>query len=440
MALIGLIFDDVSIPYLVSGALPRTSMSHDFNLFQFGHHALSEGHDVVFLSTSSYYNGETLGSIKGIYPNLEIYTESFRTDDVKPDILLSNHIQVFAWGQAPYAKKVAIHPALYFVEMPVYYTDHQTRAQLLAARYHVDFIFVQNERMRDILVAFYGWLAGWSEANRIIINPLGLIKEEKFSPIDRNSARSKLGLEDTDVCIVNAGGIWRWTGFNDYLRAFVQAVRGGASNLVLVMTGFRQAENEDHGDYIAETRQILRENADIVGDRTAAGQKRAKIRIHVEEDWIEASKKLPLFLSAADFGLNVNGDGLENWQAQRVRCLDYTRYSLPLLTTRGDNFSDNVAGEGAVRLSSNSPAEVTETLMQLSRSRKVTESAKNAAKKTKTRLESPKIMQNNLRLVLNTPKRIVSRDKESMLEAFWRIESRIIRDRAVQEMAQEFGL
>lgn len=436
-----LTFDDFSLPVLKTGAMPRTTMSHDQNLFQIARAALLKGHEIYFSSIDNYLQDGEILRFSQIDPHLRVDDFRGRRDEIRPDIVVSNHVHIFAWGQAPYAKKVAVHPALYFVEMPQFYDAEQTRSQLMAVRHHVDFLIVQNDRMKDILMSFYGWLAGWDSADRILVSPLGLVEDATFVVPDRAASRAALKLTTDDQVIVNGGGIWRWTGFNDFLRGFIKAVRSGASNLVLIMTGFRQSDNLDHGAYIEETRRILAENKDLIGDRaTAKGAKAQSIRIHVEEDWREASKKLPLFLSAADFGLNVNQNGLENWQAQRVRCLDYTKYGLPLLSTSGDYFSDHVLPDGAVRFESFSRDSIQAALMEISRTPGLAVKGRKAAEALRRRITNGSEMKEAFEAICRTDKRRPNLEQETMLDALWRVETAVITKDSARRFQELLGI
>lgn len=425
-------FDDFSLNALITGALPRTTMSHDQNFFQLARAALSEGLEVYFTSIDNYLQGRDVFKFDKIYPRLMISDFRASVEKVKPDIVVSNHIHIFAFGQTPYAKKVAIHPALYFVEMPQLYDAEQTRTQIIAARHHVDFICVQNSRMKEVVAAFYGWLAGWSDHDRILVNPLGIVPEEELKVENRIAARMAMKLGDQEVVIVNGGGIWRWTGFNDFLRGYISAVRNGADNLVLVLTGFKQEENLDHIAYINETKEILSKNADICGNRFAVdGDAAKKIRIHVEDDWNTASNRLPTLYASGDYGLNVNQNGLENWQAQRVRCLDYTKRGLPLLTTCGDYFSDHVFPGGSVTIPSTSEEDVRAVLMRISKDPEVTKAAKIAALGTYKAIIKNDSMRQTLLAILRQAKRTPADGRESVLDALWMKERpRIVKDSA----------
>lgn len=437
MQSIGLIFDDVSIDYLRRSERPRTAMSHDFNMFQFGHYAQQLGAKVYFGSTSDYRKRRPFRKMTSIYPVIDFDPNEWkRVEDL--DVLLSCHIQVFAAAGGLRAKKIAIHPALYFVEMPYLYNCHQTREQLIAARHHVDFILVQNERMKELLISIYGWLADWRDGSRILVAPMGLVEGEERHTVDRSKARAEMGLADRQSLIVNGGGIWRWTGFNDFLRGYIKAVRAGASNVCLALTGFRQTENLDHADYIEETKAILAENSDLVGDRF--GKRSKGVSIHVETDWKAASAKLPTFFAAADFGLNVNGKGLENWQSQRVRCLDYIRYGIPLLTTGGDHFSEVVARDAALKLASLEAAEVQRVIGRISDNPATAARLREQAVLVRSRLEQSPGMRAGVEAVLNGDIRSKRSERGSLLDGVWATELPRRREASMQRIAHMLGL
>ena len=390
-----LLFDDFSPPRLINGKPPLTSMSHDFNLFQFAHEARRNGIKPYYATVSTYYGiGSRLcHSIEAVYPTLQTGQDACTMRDLDPDMVLCCHPQRFNYDYAPRAIKVGIHPAIYMVEMPDLYDSQKTFDLLKAVRHNIDYFIVQNERMKEILVAMYGWLAKWDDPDRILVSPLGLVPEEE-TLVDRTAARTAMGCGPEEIMILNGGGVWRWTGFNEFLAGFVKAVRGGAKNLTLAMSGLRQTENTDHGDYIAETNKILAANADIVGDRFDAKSPadRSRIRIHAEMDWDRASRNLPTMLAAADLGLNVNRDGLENWQAHRVRCLSYARYGLPLLSTPGDALSEGVLRPCTIRLPSLDESEIAQALLSLSRAPRQVADARTRAASVRPLLSSTRGM------------------------------------------------
>ncbi len=431
---IALLFDDHAAGHWRDGEPPRTAFSHDQNLFQMAHEALRLGMAVHVSTIGAYLHGGPAMPVRAIYPALRMDASGPALQALDPDILACVHPQVFAGGQLPRAKKLGVHPALYFIEMPHTYGDAQTLLLLQAVRFHIDHLVVQNERMRELTCALYEWLCGWRARERVHVAPLGIVPEQPLDRRDRVALRRAYGLGEGDVAILNGGGIWRWTAFNEFLRGFCQAVREGAGNLHLLLAGFRQHENTDHADYIAETLAILREHADLVGPPAAraflglsparARSSQAKARIHVEPDWAEASRRLPELLSLADLGLSVSGDTLENWQSHRVRCLDYVRYGLPIIATPGDLFSERTAREITMLAPGRDPGAFAALLHRIARGEfahlRHGGGLHAGMEAVRDRLDSRSGFGRLLLQVEAMPRRTVGAGDESLLEYAWR--------------------
>jgi hypothetical protein len=436
MTKVTFIFDDFAKPHWRPGRPPRTGLSHDYNLFQMAHEALRLGMTVHFTTIDDYFHYGSAVEATQIYPTLAIGTASIKLEALDPDILVSVHPQVFAGGQLQRAKKVGMHPALYIVEMPHTYGDHQTLALLQSVRYHVDHLVVQNERMRELAGAVYEWLCKWRAQDRVHVSPLGIVAEEQIDLRDRAVSRRVLGLRQDDIAIVNGGGVWRWTEVNNFLRGFCAAVRAGDTNLHFFLSGFKQTENTDHADYIAQTYAILRENIDLVGGADARafvidatpGQDSPRDamdpgrgHIHFRAEWKAASRQLPEVLSAGDFGLNVSADTVENWQSHRVRCLDYIRYGLPIISTTGDLFSERDAAEVTLTVPGRTPAAFEAVLHRIAVGEVKAADLKGGFQLVRDRLDTRNTFGRLLLLVASTPRKLFDPNDESILEYAWRV-------------------
>ncbi len=436
MTKVTFIFDDHAKPYWRHDRPPRTGLSHDFNLFQMAHEALRLGMIVHFTTIDDYFRYGSASAVSQVYPTLQISTSEIKLDALDPDILVCVHPQVFAGGQLQRAKKVGMHPALYFIEMPHTYGEHQTLALLQAVRYHVDHLVVQNERMRELAGAAYEWLCKWRAQDRVHVSPLGIVAEEQIDLRDRRVSRRVLGLAPSDIAIVNGGGVWRWTEVNNFLRGFCAAVRAGDRNLRFFLSGFRQSENTDHAEYIAETYRILRENIDLVGGADArafvvamtAGQGSGRDsvdpgrgHIHFRADWTAASRQLPEVLSAADFGLSVSADTVENWQSHRVRCLDYIRYGLPIISTTGDLFSERDAREVMVIAERRTPEAFQALLHGIAQGEIRAADFQAGFATVRDRMDTRNTFGRLLLLVASTPRKLFDPNDESILEYAWRV-------------------
>jgi glycosyltransferase involved in cell wall biosynthesis len=326
-------------------------------MLQLGHAAIRKGHQVFVCDSKGIWGGNCRELVE-IYPYILLRHKETSLHELSPDFVVSVHPQLLRYGAAPEtAVKVAIHPALYFIEMPYTYTPKQTADLFWSIQYDADFVIVQNERMREFLGAVYEWIVGWKSPDRILVSPLGVFPDLATQGDGRQEAREAFGLAENDIAIINAGGVWHWTDFENFLLGFIAACRSGRSDLKLILSGLRQAENTDHEDTISRVYQIFEDNADLVV-RAHDIAKSASARdgsIFVEMDWTAGSRNLPFFLRASDVGLSVSKDSLENWQSHRVRLLDYAQYGLPVIATVGDSFAD-FWGEGCVfRVAERSP-------------------------------------------------------------------------------------
>jgi hypothetical protein len=415
------IFDPASEELWVNDLPPKPRFSHDNNLLQFAHELLRLGATVFFTTSAEYDRHGVHGrgdarQVLEIYPTLRLSTWKSPISAVAPQICVAVHPQTFVHGGCPDAKKVAIHPALYFVEMPDTYDAARTRSMLLSLRYHIDYLVVQNPRMKDLAGGLYHWLAGWNDLDRILVASLGIVPEMPHKVLSRASCRRMMGIDNADLVFVNGGGVWRWTGFNEFLLGFIDACRAGTTKVKLVMTGLKQTSNKDHTAYIAETRAILQANADLL--RTSEGGKKAWF-IHVEEDWEKGSEAISTLLGCADIGLNINRDGLEDWQSHRVRCLDYIRYGLPILSNGGDWLSENAARDATIQILAPSRAGYTAAITSLADNRQLVERAKQAVIAVQEAFDSRSLFGTAARTILDGSKYNRNLSKQSILEYTW---------------------
>jgi hypothetical protein len=325
-----ILIDGDTIAQLKSGSPPTAPYSHDKNLFQFGHESLRYGYEVFVSDVQASAQSRLYYRVHQIYPLWTWDGMGIGFQQIRPDIVVSvfpealNVRQVF-----PDAKIVAIHAATQWIEVPERFPAQYTYDLITAIRYNIDFMITQNERMKEILETMYMFLAKWPYKDRILVAPLGIVQEERKSLPDRASVRKTMGLSDRDIGIINSGGIWRWTDFNNFFEAFCSVARKRNTRLKLFIMGVKQSSNLDHEDYIDEFEEKVYRNRDLIGDR-----------IVLFRDWNEASKIVKEYTFGADVGLNVNKSTLENWQSYRLRFLDYLYFGMPAINTYGDVVSE----------------------------------------------------------------------------------------------------
>lgn len=331
-----LLLDATTLPHLVDGELPRSPYSHDQNAFQFAHELLRRGWRVAVAPAHGDPATRPAREVAAVYPAWQQAAAGCGATGWAPDIVVSVHPEALNLrGSFPEAKLVAIHAAIHWVENPQAFPAQYVFDLITAVRYNIDFIVTQNARMAELLGVAYALLARWPHRDRVLVAPLGLVAEQRRDLPPRDATRAQLGLATQDVAIVNAGGVWRWTDFNTLLAAFgAHHEARPASPLRLFVMGLLQPANTDHAAYVAETEALLYRFRALLGGA-----------ITVHNHWDDAARRVLATTAAADLGLNVNQDLLENWQSFRLRLLDYMAAGLPVLQTRGDLLSE--AGEGA---------------------------------------------------------------------------------------------
>lgn len=314
------LLEDTTLRYMTEGQSPDMAYSHDRCMLHMAHEALRQGHSVY---VTSRVRNNRFRQITQVYPSWRV--NNYDQEILNPSIVVGIEFSASGYKATyPKAKVIAVHAALYYVENPAMFCSKQMHDLLLSALpRQIDFVLVQNQRMKDIILPVY-MLMGWLWPERLLVAPFGYIKEQMVPPEGREAERKRLGLGKNDIAIVNAGGVWKWTDFNAFLLAFVKAVRAGHTHLKLVQPGLRQPENDDHGDYLQETQALLDANRDLIGKN-----------IILLERWM-AHADLRRVVAACDVGLNVSRDGLEHWQSHRVRVLEYIQAGIPVINTYGD--------------------------------------------------------------------------------------------------------
>ena len=303
------------------------NLSHELNLLAIARAALARGFKInvqqkgdVFCRSSRFFeliavDGKLLRLNKTSRHNLNY------------DLIVSCFLDALAGAKIlyPAAKNICMIPALYFVENPTIWRNDHWINSANSLRNDVDIITFQNFRMKEIAFPFYHLMSRWVRKDRMLIAPLGPEKIQIPSNNQRSSARYDLGFKDDDIVILNAGGVYKWTDFLSFLTAFLNYVEAGNTKLKLILPGLKQKQNSDHDEYLKEVMTIISEK------KTAF-----ESNVYYEPNWDIASLNMEKYLEASDIGLNVNSDGLENWQSHRVRCVEYLSRGMPFITTDGD--------------------------------------------------------------------------------------------------------
>ena len=314
---------------LTDGEAPYSSLSHMSNMFNMAHEAARMGWDTYIkaIDTDQCYK------ILQMFPVLQLdRSQSFEDPEFQPDIMVALYPEFMlhhAYAKPDAIKILNVFAHTWLENTRILHFDFIDNLRVVLA-HHIDFVIAQNPRMKDIFLVLAGVAAKWDHPERIACAPLGYVPEELAAAahFDRATARRNMGLTDDDICIINSGGPWDWTDIEAFLEGFVKAVRGGATRIKFYQMGLRQKTNTDHEYAMTVFRRIMRDNYDLVGRQ-----------LIVIEEWERASSCLPEYNYGADIGINISKDSTENFQAHRVRFLEYIKAGLPVLNTLGDYLS-----------------------------------------------------------------------------------------------------
>jgi hypothetical protein len=330
--------------------------SHDLNLLQLAEAAIKLGNNVRI---GAYDSQKSQYDLISAWPatNINPVKLDLNKSDSPTFVISANHLAFTNFHrEIKGTKNVLVQAAIHIFEQPNLFYPNGTASFINTFRNVVDFVITQNERMSDLLFSFLALTNGFRDRDRILISKLTprTLNAAHFSPTKKQMIREELGITEDSLVILNAGGTWKWTQFNLFLKAFVK-VQGEApgNKLFLIQPALTQSENSEHYQYNQETFQIL----DSLNDSQRS-------RIYVGNSWKDAGEKMEDFLTISDYGLNINQDSLEHWQSYRVRTLEYISAGLPVIQSRG-SFWDDHASQEAFIMTGHSQSEFESTLRNI---------------------------------------------------------------------------
>ncbi|HCM83916.1 MAG TPA: hypothetical protein PKW15_01735 [Alphaproteobacteria bacterium] len=327
--------------FLEQDIAPYTTYSHFTHLFLIAHEAQRLGWQIYFRSTDS----DECQQILQMYPVVQLgESASFNDPAFQPTMVfgVNNTLGITsARHQKPNAMGVYVISAHFWLEKETFRTDFVEWVRVGVAK-DVDFILTQNRRMEDLAYYLLNFVARWQWRDRILSAPNNFcrkVAENEAQNFDRASVRRRMQVTDDEIVIINSGGPWSWTDADVFATAFAEVVREGARRIKFLQMGIMQESNTIQAEIIPFWENYLKTNQDLIQSR----------QLVVFTNWREASGCLPAWNYGADIGLNVSRDSAENYQAHRVRFIDYAKAGLPVLNSTG-NFYPTYDAKDAVML------------------------------------------------------------------------------------------
>lgn len=190
-----------------------------------------------------------------------------------------------------------------------------------------NYLLGQLQAIRGLGLNDYG--ADHVQANIFIHVPYGLHVAQKLTTRQRDSLRAKRRVSKTDQLLLWGGGVWNWFDPLSLLEALEKGY--APRNTKVLFPGFRHPDSDAPQMKMARDVQVYLKSHPKLRDR-----------VIVDEGWIPYGRRHELF-GIADVGVSLHFDSLETELSFRTRVLEYLANDLPILSTSGDFFANEIA-------------------------------------------------------------------------------------------------
>ncbi len=201
--------------------------------------------------------------------------------------------------------------------------------QRLILRFGHGFL-VANEKQKDFLIGQLTLLGYRNKLDSITVLPFGL---SAAKPVKNRSVLKGGKIKDTDFLLVWGGGIWDWFDPFTLLRALAK-IRALRDDIKLYFPGLKPPSPDSQkmaivNEFLSESRHLG------LLDTT----------VFVNTEWTPYAERGD-YLLEADAGISLHRDSMETRFAFRTRILDYLWAGLPIITSKGDSWAEQVDARG----------------------------------------------------------------------------------------------
>ncbi len=213
------------------------------------------------------------------------------------------------------------------------YIRSELKRVLLNANYIVYATPAQKHYLLGQLQALQGLSLGEYRQDHIAVRkfvslPFGMHAQRNLDSRKRDEIRKKIGVSKQDQLALWGGGIWNWF---DPLTLLESLIKGYApKNTKLYFPGFR------HPDPHVPQMQVANDVVAYLDKHPAL-----RDRVIIAEGWTPYARRNELF-GIADVGLSLHYQSLETELAFRTRVLEYLAHEVPILSTEGDYFAEEI--------------------------------------------------------------------------------------------------
>ncbi len=189
---------------------------------------------------------------------------------------------------------------------------------------------VANEKQKDFLIGQLTLLGYRNKLGSITVLPFGL---SAARPVKKHSVLKGEKIKDTDFLLVWGGGIWDWFDPFTLLRALAK-IRVLRDDIKVYFPGLKPPSPDSQkmaivNEFLSESRHLG------MLDTT----------VFVNTEWTHYAERGD-YLLEADAGISLHRDSMETRFAFRTRILDYLWAGLPIITSKGDSWAEQVEARG----------------------------------------------------------------------------------------------
>ena len=243
--------------------------------------------------------------------------------------------------------KIGFAVAMHWIESPTLHPPEYFNNFLFGLKNAMDLLLTNNTRMKEVMSHLYEYLIPFNEDSidskiQVIQSPLKFEKE--FLRTDKTKLSKKISkwinvdLKEYKL-IVNAGGIWCWVDFYNFVKDFILfCKKNPETKFKLVITGFANNVSNlfEHEEQIMNIKKTLINSQDIccfIDEKTNLKKVNiSKNKIIIINDWDTGGEVLIEILPMASLGLSINLRNLEGWQSLRQRNNNYIMNQVPILS------------------------------------------------------------------------------------------------------------
>ena len=201
--------------------------------------------------------------------------------------------------------------------------------QRLILRFGRGFL-VANEKQKDFLIGQLTLLGYRNKLDSITVLPFGLTA---VKPVKTGFVLRGTKIKDTDLLLVWGGGIWDWFDPFSLLHALAK-IKASRDDIKAYFPGLKPPSPDTRkmavvDEFLSEARRLG------LLDTT----------VFVNTGWTSYEKRGD-YLLEADAGISLHRNSMETHFAFRTRILDYVWAGLPIISSRGDSWAEEIDRKG----------------------------------------------------------------------------------------------